>query len=209
VTIPEKQFAVKPDTVSQVAVIENSPPLPVETQVTVRISPSQNALLLIDGARKEAATSFMIKPGSHDVMVIQRDYPVYRSRVSVEGTQKELVVDLSREFAAASPVDLQIALIPPSDAYVLELTLNGYRKSYTRLPILDLKRMPGEWEIGVNLVPAGQAGTRAAKIDSCVAFPWGYGPRAVLKSGRGTIRLGSTAGQKLSLSLAYFGKNDK
>lgn len=204
---PERPLTSTIDTAQQAAVIPSAPPPQVETQFVVRVSPSQNATLLIDGARKEAGTSVMVKPGSHDLMIVQRDYPIYRSRVSVEGTQKEMVVDLSREFASAAPVEMQIALIPPSEAYNLELTLNGYRKTYTRLPILDLKRLPGEWEIGVNLVPAGQAGTRSARIDSCVAFPWGDGPRAVLRGGRGTIRLGSTVREKLStIPLAIFWK---
>jgi hypothetical protein len=100
-----------------------------------------------------------------------------------------MTIDLKREFPGMTPADMQLGLSPYSDDHILEVTFNGRKQTVTKFPALDLRQGTGTWEVSLKLRPLTTGAT--ARVDSCVIFPYGGGPRHALRgaSGRLTIEL--------------------
>lgn len=118
-------------------------------------------------------------------------------------------MDLAEQYAKVEPTDLQLALSPPSNRHMLEITFNGRRQTITRFPVLGLKRLSGEWRVTAKVIPIEPTAGGSARVDSCVAFPYGGGSHSTLVGGNGTIRLGSSGEAKeATIPLVIFWSQD-
>lgn len=194
-TVPLSTPSTTPATTS--ATPPTQPPIQ-EIQFSVNVMPAGDMALLIDGSKRQPGKPAALKPGAHDLVLIHPDYPVYRSRINIMADQSAIDIDLNKEFASAPKINLQVALAPPTEAYLLELTMNSGKKTFTRFPVLDYRKIAGEWEIAAAIVPAAASASRTARVDSCVAYPYGGGPRSAIKGGRGIIKLEALPGGDVS-----------
>ncbi|MBN1211621.1 MAG: protein kinase [candidate division Zixibacteria bacterium] len=206
---PESKPEVKPkeDTAAPATVTpkpeETEPAPPPTTRYLVQVTPAENATVKLDGKNIRLGQPVEIEPGRHELIVISPDYPIYRSTVRVAGESDNVKIDLAREYADISEINFQLALIPPSDQHILELTLNGVKKTIMSFPVLDFKKLPGEWEIVTNIIPLGDQRSFRPVIDSCVTFPYGGGPRSVLRSNRGIIEIFSDGQEQVPLVIFW------
>jgi serine/threonine protein kinase len=175
---------------------KDAPPAVIAVKTVVRVTPESNAGLTVDGTARQVNVPFSVRPGTHSITVIQPDYPIYRGSLVATDTNSSVQIDLAKEYTGIEPVELQIALAPYSGKHMMELTLNGRRQTVTRFPVFGLKRLAGEWQITIKILPIDPAASGTIRVDSCVTHPYGGGPRSSLAGGQGTIRLGSPGEQK-------------
>ena len=189
---PEKQTekaVITPPPVSQ----------PQPGQGVIRVTPSAGVSMTLGAVKVEPGRPFEIAPGIYDLVVMTAEYPVYTYRLTVKsGGGNDLTVDLINMFGAAAKVDLQIALSPPSDNHILELSFNGRKRTITKFPFLGLEMPAGVWNVAAHIVPLSQPTGRAARVDSCVVFPYGGGPRFSLRGERGMARFGGSEGEAIT-----------
>jgi len=186
--ITQKEEPAAPATVEPEPVKEEPVPPPM-TRYLVQVTPGENAAAELDDKSLTLGQPVEIEPGRHELTVTSPEYPIFRSMVRVAGESDNVKVDLAREYADIGEINVQLALIPPSDQHILELTMNGVKKTIMSFPVLDLKKLPGEWEIVTNIIPLGDQRSFRPVIDSCVTFPYGGGPRSVVRGNRGIIEI--------------------
>jgi len=78
---------------------------------------------------------------------------------------------------------------PYSENYVLVVQTNGAAHRYTEFPVLDLNYLAGVWQFEIDIQPVNTNSQLSPRVDSCVAYPYGGGPRRTLIGPRGTIEL--------------------
>jgi serine/threonine protein kinase len=177
---------------------EKQAPPPPMSRMAVQVIPDKDISMWVDATQRQSGQSFKVKPGRHELTIVHPDYPVYRKRVSVGDDPADVVVDFEKEFAVAGSVDIQLALSPPSDNHILELLLNGRKKTITRFPVFGMEELAGEWQLELSLIPIDPSSKSSAQVDSCVTFPYGGGSRFVLRGGKGIIRMQSNQGERLT-----------
>jgi serine/threonine protein kinase len=196
--VPEQITPVKQDTIAQ------KPTPPPMSQLLVQVTPSDKAVLKIDGVTRQPGRRFEIQPGRHDALVIHPDYPIYRDKIDAPAGSIDLSLKLADKFPVIDTIELQLALSPPSENNMLELSMNGRTQTITRFPVLRQKQAAGEWEVGLKIVSAGTGGSPQAMVDSCVIFPYGGGQRQMIKGGSGIIRFARPASGKSIPMVIYW-----
>ncbi len=189
----KKEIVKQPEKEKQIP-----PPPPPMSKMLIQVIPDKDISMWVDATHRQSGQSFKIKPGRHELTIVHPDYPVYRKKVSVGDDPADVRVDFEKEFAAAGSVGIQLALSPPSDNHMLELLLNGRKKTITRFPVFGMEKLAGEWQVELDLIPIDPSSKSSAQVDSCVTFPYGGGSRFVLKGGKGIIRMQSDRGEKLT-----------
>ena len=186
----------------QIAVKEQPPappPPPPMSQMLIRVTPSDILSLHVDGVRRRPDERFETKPGSHQISVIHENYPVFQRKIETVAGPADFSYNLAEEFKSLDTVDLQVALIPPSDNHILEIVRNGRKQSITNFPYLGLKQLTGEWSVQFNIKPVGAAGGQTAAVDSAVILPLEAGSRYMIRGGSGILKVGS-GGEKVSVA---------
>ncbi|MDD4052958.1 MAG: serine/threonine-protein kinase, partial [candidate division Zixibacteria bacterium] len=188
---PETQTQTETKPVEQPPAKEVPPPVaPAPATARIDVTPGENAYVMVDGTSVTAGKSFETKVGTHAVIVTHPDFPVYRSSSQFHGGDGNAVaVDLGRVYASTGKVEFQVALSPPTDKYMLELSFNGRKKTMTKFPAFGTQQLAGEWDVTAKVVPVDRTTAVVTRVDSCVAYPYGDGPRAVLRGDRGMIKL--------------------
>jgi serine/threonine-protein kinase len=175
------------------------PPLTPMANILLSVIPEEDAWLMVGGTVRQAGTRFDIEPGHHKVVVIQPDYPIYRSSLDAVEGQVDVAVNLVEEFKGIDTLELQIALIPPTDKHILTFTRNGRRQMITNFPHLGLRQMTGDWNIQLS-VQSIESEKKEAQIDSCVIFPFNPELRSVIQGSSGTLKVRSSNGEEASVA---------
>jgi serine/threonine protein kinase len=184
------------------------PPPPAKSEVLAQVIPANGAVLEIGGRRRDLDKRFEMEPGRYQAIVTQPDYPVLRSTVNLPTGPSDISFDLRREFATLDTVDVQMALIPPSDDYILEFTRNGRKTTIHNFPHLGMKIPVGDWAVDLNLRGIGPAENSPARIDSCVIYPFSPAQRSAVRGSRGILKV-SMAGspEEPARLLVYWSRN--
>jgi predicted Ser/Thr protein kinase len=164
-------------------------PAPAPPELTIRIRPADVFQLYVDGRQRRPGVAFEASAGSHSVEIVHPDYPVLRKTVRMRSEATVVTYSMEREFTGADTLSLQLALFPPSDKNLVEFNLNGRSRRYTRFPVFDLQCLSGKWNLQANIVPVNDETGANPKIDSCVTFPYGRGPRNKITGSGGVIEL--------------------
>jgi serine/threonine protein kinase len=195
---PETQTRTETKPAEQ-PLVQEVPPPPATATGTITVVPGDNSVLSIDGASVSVGKGFSVKAGLHTVTVVHPDYPLYRYQTEFQpGYGNNLDISLAQVFSSGQKVELQIALSPPTETHMLELTFNARKKTMTKFPAFGIQQLAGEWNITARVVPVDRAAAIGIRVDSCVAYPYGDGPRAILKGDRGTIKLMGNAGETIT-----------
>jgi serine/threonine protein kinase len=178
---------------------EEKPIAPPEIKLptlTVNISPITNISFMVDGKNRNAGRAFEIASGNHEIKIIHPDYPVLIDSVEIS-SDKTLSYNLPVRFSNAGSINFRIG-ISPSDLpdASLRVSFNGRRYQYKNdeLPVLDLKRVRGLWQIKCDIVPSVSGN---ARVDSIVTFPYGGGPHIRLKGDGGLVDFGGADWREL------------
>jgi hypothetical protein len=156
---------------------------------TINVEPSGVSAMYVDGVRKRPGTAFESQIGAHSIEIVHPDYPILRKTERVRDATTITSFRLGDEFASADTLSIQLALLPPSDEYLLEFDLNGQARKYTHFPVFDLECLAGKWNVKLSIVPVNVETGAEPKIDSCVTFPYGRGPRNKIAGVEGVIEL--------------------
>ncbi|MBI5866957.1 MAG: protein kinase [candidate division Zixibacteria bacterium] len=192
----EKPQADQPNEGASSSVLEKSDTAPVEPglpnpHLHVVVTPSENAAVTVDGSARAASGDIEVSPGRHTLRIVHPDYPLIEKVITVGRADTSIVIELASEFAAAASLDLRFSVKPPLEDGVLDITMNGTPHTFESFPTDGLMTLAGKWQIELKLKEGPDR--RSAKIDSCVSFPYGGGPHAVVRGAHGSIDF-STAG---------------
>jgi len=185
------------------------PPPPPVSKVLISVTPPEDAVLAVAGKERPANKRFDIDPGRYEATVIQPDYPVYRRTLELTDGPNDISIDLVREFSSIDTLDLQVALIPPSDNHILELNRNGRSRTLHNFPYLGLKQPVGEWDVRVAIRGIGPAEGKPARVDSCVIYPFTPSLRDAVLGNRGILTVsGADSGDgSAARFLIYWSEN--
>jgi serine/threonine protein kinase len=189
-----KETAVPSQTVETV-----TPPPPPKPQMRIEISPGKASAVYIDGRPQTPGGYFETAAGTHRVEVVHPEYPVLMKNVKTTGDSTVCDIDMTKESASTGTVDLRLALIPPSDEHVLELTLNGAEHRFTSFPVFDFVKPAGQWQAQVGVFALNRAESGRIVVDSCVTFPFGGGQRRVMRGDNGRIEFRTLPGETSSV----------
>jgi len=178
--------------------VKKTPPPVTDSKVMIRVKPDRDVTLWIDDKEYTPNHVAIIKPGSHQVAVMHPDYPLVYRRVTIAESRDQINIDLPQIFWDVKPLTMQVALYPPSDDHILDITINGKTESFSEFPVLEFKRLPGNWQM--EMVMRDKPGITAgeARVDSCVVFPYGGGPRYAISGSRGLLELSTSGDMDLS-----------
>jgi serine/threonine protein kinase len=185
------------------------PPAPIFIPLLIHVFPPGNALVVVDGKEGTTDSVFSVQAGTHDIEVVHPEYPLFRKKSFISKNQKELSINLQDEFNLPDSANLQISLSPPSDQYIVELSLNGKRHTLLEFPVFNMVKPKGDWRIEANALPlSSEAGT--ARIDSMVVYPYGGAGRETVRGARGLITLGTAGGGRMEAVplLIYWSKQE-
>lgn len=168
---------------------QKPPPPPPKSEVLAQVTPAEGATLEIGGKRHDLNKRFEMEPGRYQATIIQPDFPVLHRTVNLPTGPSDISFDLQKEFATLDTVDVQMALIPPSDNYILEFTRNGRKQTIANFPYLGMRLPVGEWMIGMNLRGIGPAENQPARIDSCVIYPSTPARRSAVHGKSGLLKV--------------------
>ena len=165
------------------------PPPPPKSEILIAVVPESNATLIVGGAKRQINQRFEIDPGRYEAMVEHPDYPLVRRTINAQQGESNVTFDLAKEPLPTDTIDLQVALIPPTDVHLLELTRNGRKQTLSKFPYFGLKQRTGEWLVGLGIRGVAAAEGKPARVDSCAILPSGSGPRQVMKGNNGILRI--------------------
>ncbi|MEZ5360365.1 MAG: serine/threonine-protein kinase [Candidatus Zixiibacteriota bacterium] len=166
------------------------PPEPEDSEILIMVSPFENSTLLVNNRPWTSGSSKVLPQGTYAITVINPDYPIYSEKLTARKKNENINIVLAQKFRSLKLVDIQVALAPHSDRHFLDISFNGKEHKISRFPALDLRKGAGKWQVGLSLNLLGDAsGQSQPKIDSCVTFPYGGGPRSVIKGDSGTLTL--------------------
>lgn len=168
---------------------QKPPPPPAKSEVLAQVTPADDAVLEIGGKRRDLNKRFEIEPGRYQATITQPDYPVLRRTVDLPTGPSNISFDLQKEFSALDTVDVQMALIPPTDNYILEFTRNGRKQTIPNFPYLGMKIPVGEWMIDLTLRGIGLAENQPARIDSCIIYPFNSALRSAVRGESGMLKV--------------------
>ncbi len=191
-------------------VVEQTPPPPALPSLRVSVVPEYNVSLYLDGAARSQNRAYELKKGKHEITIIQPDYPIYTENIDLQ-VDKSLRINLGDVFAANREIYFNIG-ISPSDFEDAGLTVNFNGGAVTfasdNIPITDLKKLAGKWQIGFDIKAPSGSSFSNAKIDSFVTFPYGGGPRVEINGSKGLIDFSQTRWESLETIgiLVYWSK---
>ena len=165
---------------------------PVQPLLQVRPRPDDGTKCIINGYDYDSERDFRIPPGSHRLVLIHPGYPVLERTVRLFTRDTTVEYDLGTLFADRQSFDLRIALNPPSQDYLLEITLNGRSSRYSSFPVRNLRLLEGKWRFSARIEPASGHNPVQAAVDSCITFPYGGGPRIRIMNTQGEIDFGAS-----------------
>ncbi len=168
---------------------EEKPPPPAKSEVQARVTPANDAVLEIGGKRRDLNKRFEMEPGRYQATIIQPDYPVLKRTVNLPTGPSDISFDLQKEFATLDTVDVQMALIPPSDNHILTFTRNGRSQMIANFPYLGMTLPVGEWMIDLSLKGVGPAENQPARVDSCIIYQFDRSRRSMVRGSRGLLKV--------------------
>ncbi len=182
------------------------PPPPAKSELYLAVIPSDSVSLKVAGKVRKPGQRFDIDPGKYEVAVVQPEFPIYRGTIEAVKGKSDIVLDLAKLSPAADTIEMQIALIPPTENHILELSRNGRRQTIYNFPYFGLSQITGEWDFALNIKPIGAAQGTTPKIDSCVIFPFNPALRHVIRGSAGTIKVAapSSGGASVARMLIYW-----
>ena len=142
-------------------------PVTVLPKLTVNISPSSNTTLYIDDIEYSVGVPVEVDKGSHNIRIINFDYPIYEIKVPVN-VDKSLNYDMANIYQYNRKVDLYIGAWPPSleNAYLV-LRRNGNPTQINSIPFTGLNLIAGLWDFDFD-VESTQA--KNLEVDSVRVF---------------------------------------
>jgi serine/threonine protein kinase len=177
-----------------IAAKEPEPEKPKSPTLLVNVIPEYNITILVDGAEKSPNKKFDIDSGNHVITIIHPDFPILSDQIQTN-VDKTVRYNLQDEFFLADTVTFRIGATPTElgDA-ILEVLFNGYGKKYSaeNLPILDLQKKSGKWDLRFNILNSQGQRYSGANVDSVITFPYGGGPREIIRRGMSTIDFGES-----------------
>jgi serine/threonine protein kinase len=190
--IPEPEPAKE-----EIASIEpkKTPPPPPKSEILLTVTPQDITSLTVDGTQRQPGQRFDLDPGRYVVVAVHPDYPVYRGNIDAPQGPVDINLDFAQLSGTIDTIGLQVALIPPTDNYILELTRNGRLKVIINFPYLGLQQLTGEWYFKSNLKGIGPAAGKAGQVDSCVIYPFTPDLRNAVYGAAGTLRVAAPQGQ--------------
>lgn len=171
------------------AELPEMPAVTAPPKLAIKVQPAGTVGLYVDGIRRTPGEPFEAAVGSHSVEIRHRDYPILRKTVRMREVPTNITYELKREFSGADTLSLQLALFPPSEKNLVEFGLNGRERRYTQFPVFDLACLAGQWNVTVNIIAVNSEEGLNPRIDSCVTFPYGRGPRNKIVGSSGVIDL--------------------
>ena len=176
-----------------------------KSEVVIKIAPSDIFGLWVDNIERVPNQTLSLPVGKHEIKVLHPEYPVYQKQVTFSKAEERVNIDLIRANPKQHMADIQLALSPPSDAHLLELTFNGKKQTIISFPALDIRQPEGKWQVELKLKSLGEGSGDHAHVDSCVIFPYGGGPKHTVKGGFGILQIGSdTPGEFNSVPIVVF-----
>jgi serine/threonine protein kinase len=169
-----------------------------EVHLTLDVTPAAGeARAWVDGGPVPVGSRFAVSPGSHTVHVAHPDYPLFSQSLNAEdGGDLRMACDLAAAFAGREAARVQLALVPPGESQLLQVTLNGRSHNFSRFPALDFSMPSGEWVAAFRVLPLNGAGDPALRVDSCLYFDGSRTP-AVVRGDSGRLTLGAGRGRLL------------
>ncbi len=183
----EESSVIEPPAEEVVVVRESAPPPTPE--LTIRVKPEGVSEMFVDGMKRRPGEAFEAAAGSHTVEIIHREFPVLGKTIRLREESADITYEMAREFAGSDSLSIQLALFPPSEKNMVEFNLNGRARRYTQFPVFDLMCLAGKWNLSSEIIPINDETGSNPKIDSCVTFPYGGGPRHKISGSRGVIEL--------------------
>ncbi|MFH1700109.1 MAG: serine/threonine-protein kinase [Candidatus Zixiibacteriota bacterium] len=174
------------------------PPPPPMSQLLVQAAPADNMVLTINGNKWDADKRAEITPGNHELVAMHPDFPLYRKPLRLAQGNENIAIDLIAEYGQSELIDMQIALSPPTDQHILEISFNGRMRTFTNFPVLDMRQVKGEWFVSLVIKPLQPGADKNSRIDSCVTFPYGGGPRNIIYGEKGNIMLGAEGDEQIN-----------
>ena len=170
------------------------PPPPTPTyNIQISTVPEFNTILLVDGGEKSLNKLFELEKGRHEIKIINPDYPMLIESLNIQADRK-LRYNLEDEYSLGDSLTFRVGALPPDleDAF-LEVSFNRHAKKYgaDNLPILDLQKIIGKWEIDFRILTAQGSEYPGARVDSAVTFPYGGGPRVTARGRRAIVDFGT------------------
>lgn len=167
-----------------------APPVIEDSEILIMVTPVENTTLLVNNREWTSGSSKVLPQGTYSVTLINPEYPIYNSKFTARKKNENIYIDLGQKFRDLKLVDIQVALSPLSDRHFLDISFNGKEHKISRFPAYDLRKGAGKWQVSLALKPLGNAaGQPNLKIDSCVTFPYGGGPRSVIRGDKGILNL--------------------
>jgi serine/threonine protein kinase len=170
------------------------PPPPAKANVALTVAPEKDVSLTFDGTGRQPGTRFRIDPGRYEVVVIQPDFPIFRRYYDVNDGPVDLDISLPDEFRTIDTLEFQVALIPPMEYHILEITRNGRKQTIHDFPYLNFQQPVGEWGFRLSVRGIGPAQHSKGQVDSCVIFPFNPQLREVITGNFGILKVGVPTG---------------
>ena len=179
----------------QAAEIEPEPePLPPpKPKLRVGVLPQESTVLFVDGRTRPVGGRFETSEGSHSIEIIHPDFPIHTKTIRVAGQYTEDNIDLSRINADCDSVDIRLSWNPYAENVMLNLTMNGGLRRISSLPVLDLVKPAGLWQLDIVMLPLDDAISEIT-VDSCKTWPFGNGPTQKLTGSSGRLELTAPSG---------------
>ncbi len=154
----------------------------------IHIIPQYDVTLRVDGKETSPDRKVEVQPGEHIVTIVSPGFPILVDTVNIT-VDRSNEYNLNTRFANAPTLTFRVGIIPPDIPNgTLQIMFNGLKHQYQNdeLPVLNLKKKAGRWQIRFDIL-----GKDAYRIDSVITFPYGGGPRVILKGNSGTIDFGA------------------
>lgn len=186
------------------------PPPPPQPSLRVSVVPEYNVSLYVDGVPKSQNRSYDFKKGRHEITVVQPDFPIYTENIDLQ-VDKSMRINLEDRFGSNRQIYFNIGISPPDfEDAGLSVVFNGGSVTYASdiIPITDLSKKAGKWQIGFDIKAPSGSDFSSAKIDSFVTFPYGGGPRVKIGGNSGLIDFSQTQWEDLETVgiLVYWSK---
>ena len=174
---------------------EKPPPPPTPPQMYIRTIPAGVISLFFDGREIMPNTYIETTKGRHTAEVLDPDYPILSRIVTVNRDTTHITMDLLETFTRTDSIDLRLALNPPTDEHVLELSFNTRKRRFNSFPVFDLVRLGGEWQLEASIFALNSDANTTIAIDSMVTFPFGGGKHIVLNGNSGRMTFETVEGE--------------
>lgn len=168
-------------------------PPPPKPKLRVGVVPEESTVLYVDGKSRPVGSRFETSDGSHSIEIVNPDFPVHTKTIRVAGQFTEDNIDLSRINADCDSVDVRLSWNPPAENVMVNLSMNGGLHRFSRLPVLDLIKPAGIWQIDIVMLPLDDEISEII-VDSCKTWPFGNGPTQKISGNSGRLELTAPSG---------------